>query len=206
MLMPLALVPLALKDRRYLIPSALATALILVAPHGSGRFGLNLWIGTWERNGDWYLAGLSEPDFPSYAFQLPSERETVERAWLKEDATFTRLALSRMETHPLSTAKAWIERYPRLWIGTRTDALPMRLPRHSFAWWMAKSAFLMLNMLTLALGFWGLSKERGLFAIPVLYIALIYVPFHNCEARYSLPALPFLYYYASTLLKSNRAS
>jgi hypothetical protein len=27
---------------------------------------------------------------------------------------------------------------------------------------------------------------------PIIYIAVIYVPFHNTEMRYSMPAVPFL--------------
>ena len=198
-LMPVALLPLAFKDRRYLLTASIATALIAIAPHPSTRFGFNLWVGTWERNGSWYLHGLEHPRFPPYAFRRPGEKEAVARAWLKDDATMRRLAIERIESSPGATALAWAERYPRLWIGTRSDSMTMRLASGSAAWYAIKSFFFALNLGTLALGVAGLARRPGLFAIPVLYIALIYIPFHDCEPRYSLAALPFLYFYAADL-------
>jgi hypothetical protein len=199
-LMPVALLPFAFKDRRYLLTASIATALIAISPHPNTRLGFNLWIGTWERNGTWYLRGLEHPRFPPYAFRGPGEKEAVARAWLKDDATMRSLAIERIESSPGATALAWIERYPRLWIGTRSDTMPIRsAARGSATWYVLKSFFFALNLITLALGLTGLARTRGLFAIPVLYIALIYIPFHNCEPRYSLAALPFLYFYAADL-------
>jgi uncharacterized membrane protein len=40
-----------------------------------------------------------------------------------------------------------------------------------------------------------------LFAIPVAYTALVYIPFHNVETRYSLMALPFLYLFSAFAIR-----
>jgi hypothetical protein len=194
-----------LRTRRSAIMAAVAYLTILpwIAYNGSisqGRMGLNLWIGTWERNGDWYLDGLSNPDFPPYAFTSPAEERAVKAAWGHDDATLKHLAIRRIIEHPGATAKAWAIRYPRLWLGTRADQIAFRLERWSLAWIVAKSTFFGLNLLLLGLGVFGLWKRRGPFAIPVFYIALIYVPFHNCETRYSLPALPFLCFFTAIIV------
>lgn len=198
-LLPLALIPLTFRDRRYLVP-ILAASLIGATPTlltaTPGRFGLNLWIGTWERNGDWYRNALARPQFPPYAFRLPNERNAVESAWNTDDVALARLAVRRIKAHPFQTLATWAVRYPRMWIGTRTDAAPMRLPRHSPAWWTVKLGFLALNLVTLGFGFYGMARRPELLAIPIVYIALVYLPFHNCETRYSLAALPFLYFAA----------
>lgn len=198
-LMPVALLPLAFKDRRYLLSASVATAIISIVPHAETRLGLNLWVWTWERNGNWYLHGLEHPRFPPYAFRLPGEKQAVERSWRKDDAAITHAAIERIESYPAATLVAWMERYPRLWIGTRTDSMTMRFAHGSVPWYVLKCFFFALNLATLALGLTGLARRRGLFAIPVAYIALIYIPFHNCEPRYSLTALPFLYFYVADL-------
>lgn len=71
-------------SRRLLIAAILAFALTVPwqlrnasLPGGSfalsdGRSGFNLWIGTWERDGDWYLRGLDNADYPPKPFARPA--------------------------------------------------------------------------------------------------------------------------------------
>ena len=197
MLMPVFLLPAAFKDRRYLLTASLATVVIALAPHPNTRFGMNLWIGTWERDGGWYARGLEHPHFPANAFRLPNEKQEVDRAWLKDDTAMRNLALERIKSDTGATVLTWLERYPRLWIGTRSDSMSTRFTRQSAPWYGLKVILFALNLGVLALGLMGLARRGGLFAIPVLYVAVIYIPFHNCEPRYSLSALPFLYFYAA---------
>jgi hypothetical protein len=163
--------------------------------HEPSRMGLNLWVGTWERNGDWYLNGLKNPRFPPYAFRSAEEEHLVRSTW-PNDAVLKQQAIERIRADPFGVAQAWTSRYWRLWLGTRSDHLQFRVQRHSVGWKVEKSAFWLLNFLTLMFGLWGLLKPDR-FAVPVLYVALIYIPFHNVETRYSLMALPFLLWLGS---------
>ena len=63
-----------------------------------------------------------------------------------------------------------------------------------------KSALWGLNALLLLLAAIGLAlnrrRERWLFAVPIPYLAGIYLPFHSVETRYSVAAVPFLLLFA----------
>lgn len=167
----------------------------------SDRLGINLWIGTWERNGQWYTSGLNKPSFPDYAFASEAERETVTSNWL-DDRVLRQVAIEKIATYPVGTLKAWVERYPNLWLGTRADLIPFRTERHSLVWTAEKSAFWGLNILLLLFGLWGLMKPDKLFLPPIAYTALIFIPLH-AESRYTLAALPFLIWQGARRLKMN---
>lgn len=181
-------------------------------PHGSfalseGRSGFNLWIGTWKRNGDWYLQGVDNADYPPEAFRSAPERQTLLSAYHEgDDAAFRAVAIHRIVSDPLGTLRTWAIRYPKLWIGTRSDQMAMRAERGSIVWTLAKAGFWSLNLLTLVAGIVGMAlavreRRRDLipYTLPILYTALLYIPFHNSETRYSLPALPFLYLFVAYL-------
>ena len=98
-----------------------------------------------------------------------------------------------MREEPVQTLVTWAIRYPRLWLGTRMDLVPMRATRGSLLFTALKSLFWGLNLIMLALGLAALIARRSWFlAIPVAYTALMYVPFHNIETRFTLPVVPFL--------------
>lgn len=206
-------------SRRLLIAAILAFALTVPwqlrnasLPGGSfalsdGRSGFNLWIGTWERDGDWYLRGLDNADYPPEAFRSPGERQSLLAAYRqRDDAAFRAVAIERIVGDPITTLQTWATRYPRMWIGTRSDQMAMRPERESIAWKLAKTGLWGLNLLMLVAGLAGMvlagrHRRRDLipFALPILYTAVLYVPFHNAETRYSLPALPFLYLFVAYL-------
>jgi hypothetical protein len=183
----LPLFALLLMRSRVAIKMCLAAYLLALpwAFYAEGRVGLNLWIGTWERTPAWFQNGLDKPQFPIAL--TPQEKA----AYWKDDPALLRAAIVRMKTHPFQTAENWVARYPRLWIGTRSDQIAWRFGGP--AWVALKVALFGLNLLLLLLGFWGLRASKE-FAIPVVYTALIYIPFHNTETRYSLAALTFLIY------------
>ena len=52
-----------------------------------GRMGYNLWVGTWERNGDWLLKGVQSP--PDFAFRSPQEKAELMSA-IRRKASATR--------------------------------------------------------------------------------------------------------------------
>ena len=65
--------------------------------------------------------------------------------------------------------------------------------------WLLNLAVLVLGLLGAALAVYR--RDRiAVLAIPVAYLGLIYIPFHNTELRYSLPAIPFLLAFACYLL------
>jgi Dolichyl-phosphate-mannose-protein mannosyltransferase len=163
-----------------------------------GYMGYNLWLGTWERDGNWLQP--DGPHYPDYAFDEPSQRAQVEGRDMSEDALFRGLALAHIRSHPLATLVRWIARAPRMWIGTRTDQFTLRsawAPR-TRPWVLLKVAFFAMNLALLGLGTVGLIlawRERSsmlLFAVPVLVTIAVYLPFHDTETRYSEPVLPLL--------------
>jgi hypothetical protein len=173
--------------------AAYLTVMPWVAYHGSlsqGRMGLNLWAGTWERNSDWFSRGLEKPSFPAYAFRNAAEARTVRTIW-PDDPGLLRLALERIKGDPIGVAAAWAVRYPKLWIGTRSEHIALRAGQGSFSWRIIKASLFGLNLALIAFGLWGLLRPSLLLAVPAAYAALSYIPFH-AEARYTLFAYPFL--------------
>ena len=176
-------------------------------PEGSAsRFGYNLWIGTWERTGDWMLPGLDNALYPPEAFRSEQEKAELLAAWKRQDdRPFLRVAIDRITGSPAATAATWAKRYYRLWLGTRTDQVQLRSARGSAPWTVLKAGFWGLNLVTLLLGLAGLAMALrtrwSFFAIPVAYTALVYIPFHNVETRYSLMALPFLYLFSAFAIR-----
>jgi 4-amino-4-deoxy-L-arabinose transferase-like glycosyltransferase len=195
--------------KQYLI--VLAAALVTIAPWpirnsqlpggspvlSEGRGGFNLWVGTWERDGDWIASG--EPAYPADAFRSANEQRILLAALARhDDGPFQRIAIQRIVSQPVHTAQIWVVRYPRLWLGTRTDLNTLTLTRGSMNWTAFKSVMFGLDTLMLLFAAAGFAiaakRQRRLlfFAIPVLYTAAIYVPFHNVEPRFSLVTIPFL--------------
>lgn len=173
---------------------------------GASRFGYNLWIGTWERTGDWMLPGLDNALYPPETFRSDSEKQALLAAWKRQDdRPFFAVAVDRIKTSPGATATTWAKRYYRLWLGTRTDQVQLRPARGSALWTVLKVGFYGLNLATLLLGLAGLAMalrtKWSFFAIPVAYTALVYIPFHNVETRYSLMALPFLYLFGAFAIR-----
>jgi len=97
-----------------------------------GRGGFALWIGTWERNADWQLPGIPNAAWPANAFRSPAEEQQVKQAIARRDeAPLAAIAIDRIRSDSVAVAKTWALRYPRLWIGSRADSLPLRFERGS---------------------------------------------------------------------------
>ncbi|MEO7248234.1 MAG: hypothetical protein ABIW31_07230 [Novosphingobium sp.] len=166
-----------------------------------GRMGYNLWVGTWEHDGTWSLSGYdpSHAAYPANAFRSPAEKQRVQQGWdAHDDGIFKQVAIARMREEPVQTLANWTIRYPRLWLGTRMDLIPLRAERGSLLFTALKSLFWGLNLIILALGLVAMVARRNWYlAIPVAYTALMYVPFHNIETRFTLPVVPFLLFAAA---------
>jgi 4-amino-4-deoxy-L-arabinose transferase-like glycosyltransferase len=171
-----------------------------------GNFGFNLWVGTWERNAGWVTEPLS---FPPDAFRSPEERALLEplapdmSQYLFRDATFREAAVSRLRDAPAKTISTWLKRSYAPWVGTRTDLVDLRPARGSLLWLVAKSSAFALNALSLGLGLVGfillLRRRQPVWwlATPVLFSALVYLPFHNTETRYTQPVFPLVLCFAA---------
>ena len=179
-----------------LLAAYVPVAIVLPQARGANYLGFTLWVGTWERNGEWKTTVES---WPAEATSSPQERAALIRAWrTRDDHAFLDKAIERYRTQPGKVLTAWIERYPWLWIGTRTELTNLTLSRATPGWYAFKGAMWLLNLAVLVLGLLGAAlaiyrRDRiAVLAIPVAYLGLIYIPFHNTELRYSLPAIPFL--------------
>jgi len=149
------------------------------------------------------IDGLDHARYPKAAFRNPEEEKFLHRAWeQRDDSAFKGVAVDRIKTDFLSTVETWVARYPKLWLGTRSDQFAFNVSRGSLAWTAIKAFLYALNISTLVLGALGIwvCRELRAYSIPVLYAALIYVPFHNTETRYTLFAFPFLYLFIAGLL------
>ena len=184
-----------------------------LVPVSKGLMWINVWIGTWERNGDW--------EAPTLAAHLPPEsyRDEAERAAIAEavttsdplrrDARFRALALHNLADHPLSIFARWCVRWPRMWIGTRFDLFTFRpawMARGRPAWVAFKLLMLATDLALLALALVGLvlawrhTRAMLWLAVPLAYQQLVYFPFHNVETRFSQPVLPFVLAFAALAL------
>ncbi len=171
-----------------------------------GIFWVNLWAGTWERNSDWtYMPG--NYNFPPEAFQtfangkLPET--VIDAAKSNNEEFFKKLTIDYILEHPVKVVFTWVARYPILWFGTRSGLNTSYLARYSVSWYSMKATFYIINGIIIILAALGIfialrtKKIPVLLCVPVIYNALIYIPLHNVEARYSLPVMPFLIIYCS---------
>jgi len=172
-----------------------------------------LWIGTWERNGDWEVPTLAA-HLPPESYRDEAERRAVAEAVttsdpLLRDARFSALALHNLGEHPAAIVGRWCVRWPRMWIGTRFDLFTFRpswMARGRPAWIAFKLAMLATDVAALALALFGLvlawRHTRALLwlALPLAYQQLVYFPFHNVETRFSQPVFPFVLAFAALAL------
>jgi 4-amino-4-deoxy-L-arabinose transferase-like glycosyltransferase len=179
-----------------------------------GGLGFTLWIGTWERDGLWWNA--KGADFPDYAFDRPEERADAERWFVSPDVEarsrfFGEMARRRIVQDPLRWIVTCVRRFPRLWVGTRSDLFALQSPpftRGSVPWYAFKLSCFGTNILVLLFGLAGalMTIKRCRFcdwlwaAAPILYTGGVYFVLHNTETRYSQPVFQFLIAFASFAL------
>ena len=78
--------------------------------------------------------------------------------------------------------------------------------RESIPWYSIKVFFYAINFTFIFLGFVGIilvSRQRSpllFLTIPLIYTALIYLPFPSFENRYSQPVYPFILIFAGIAL------
>ncbi len=212
--LPLFALLFAVGMRRHMAVAAMLAYLVILPWQVSqgrvaiseGRVGYNLWIGTWERNADWMAKGIGRADYPANAFTSAEQRRHLLEFPLfmpESDGRFKKAAIDRIASDPTATVSTWVVRYPKLWLGTRTDQIAWRIDKGPI-WYAAKAGLWLLNALLLALGIVGMLlnlRRYPLLLAPIVYLALVYAPFHNAETRYSLGALPFLLVFAALAIQ-----
>jgi Dolichyl-phosphate-mannose-protein mannosyltransferase len=186
----------------------LFAALAIVAPwtyrnyRVSGQFipvtrGLmweNLWVGSWENLGHrWNGDPWNKPQIP---YRDANEKVMVESNFFaNRDAVMKQLFLVRLRAEPLRIVGRWIERIPFLWFGTRCPFWfkPRWMAPGTGSFVALKGMFFFLNGFLVILAGIGLViaalRQRQLlwFSVPLIYTAIIYLPFHDTETRYSQP-------------------
>lgn len=172
-------------------------------PVSEGLLWENLWVGSWE---DLHHRWAGNPyDSPQPPYTNDAEKQLVETTFHKgRDAAMKQLFLARFRAQPLRVFSRWLERVPLLWIGTRCPFWfkPAPLAVGTRGSTAIKASMFFLNAGVLCAGLLGLivaARQRSdllWFAIPVLYTAAIYVPFHNTETRYSEPVYLFVMMFA----------
>ena len=117
----------------------------------------------------------------------------------KENQEFFReKTLKYMKENPVDLIFTWIKRAPHMWLGTRTDLVNWTIERETSLWYSIKTFFYLMNLMFLSFSLLGLyaclkSHRYSLFLItPIIYNALIYIPFYNIETRFSQPIYPLL--------------
>ncbi len=184
-----------------------------VIPVSKGILGQGLWIGTWETDDTWLVKGGFEHGPPAGSFRTPGEKAEVEDALRLKDAprdlAMRKLAFARYQDEPLSVLGRWLYRAPQMWFGTRFEVFAFRpgfLAYRAPAWWVVKAGLFAINSAIVLLGFAGLlislwrRSWLSWLAIPIVYNALIFLPLHSTEPRYSQPVYLFLCAFAAFVI------
>ena len=168
-------------------------------------FWSNLFVGT-------YMTSIKEDAMPEYnPSYVPrvifekhnldvTEEEMLEKFLNAEENQefFREKTLKYMKENPVGLIFTWIKRAPQMWLGTRTDLVNWTIERETSLWYSIKTFFYLMNLMFLSfslLGFYACLKSYrySLFLItPIIYNALIYIPFYNIETRFSQPIYPLL--------------
>ncbi len=173
-----------------------------------GLLGFNLWVGTWERDGNWVAARAA--GYPPYAYRDDRERERVaalERSTSsqEQDRGFRALAVERWRAEPAAVAARGVARTRFMWLGTRSDLFefwPAPLRAGAPSWYALKAGLWALNLAVIASAMVGMAvairrERRALWLVaPIAMNAAVYVPFHSTETRYSQPVYPLVVLFA----------
>jgi 4-amino-4-deoxy-L-arabinose transferase-like glycosyltransferase len=173
-------------------------------PISKGLMWENLWVGTWETFHNEWPGYPAQNPLPPYISR--GEEEQVESAFHtgRRDAVMKKFTLERLRSQPVKIVEKWLERAPLLWLGTRFPFLfkPKWAAPDTEGYSGLKIGFLCVDITVLFLGLVGIteaarsSRELLWFAVPVVYTAAIYLPFH-VETRYSEPVFLFVVLFAA---------
>lgn len=184
-----------------------------IIPVSEGRLGLALWMGGWATDDNFTLRDTAGGRvWPPEAFHSEDERRRLSApiadtpAGMRElDRAYREAFFARFRAEPLQVVGRWIRRAPQLWTGTRTEIFDFRpdwAPRGSVLWFSAKGVTLALNSAMLLAATAGLilawRRRSALIwlAVPLVYTALVHLPLHSFENRFSQPVFMFLFPFA----------
>jgi len=169
----------------------------------------NIWAGTWiEDHND----VISKDNVPKKALNTLNSSITSDEflvIWGNRgdyEDFFKDASIKYISNNPLKVLDVWISRYHLLWMGTRSDLFNFDQERYSTAWYVMKSIFYLINTIVVFAFIIGLylavkfKHKILLLSAPIVYSALIYVPFYNIETRYTQPIYPIILIYMAYAL------
>jgi 4-amino-4-deoxy-L-arabinose transferase-like glycosyltransferase len=177
-----------------------------------GRLGYSLWIGTWAEDGKFTIKKNNSniPNYPEKAFRNEEEKKFILEGFTNGietiDKDFTKIAIERIKGDPINVLKTYIIRFPKLWLGTRTDPFSFNnnlLERGAKPWFVVKSFFYLINLIIVSSGLLGMVillkkdfKKYFLITIPILYTSAIYLPLNSFENRYTQPLMLLMLFFS----------
>ena len=177
-----------------------------------GRLGYSLWIGTWAEDGKFTIKKNNSniPNYPEKAFRTEEEKKFILEGFKNGietiDKYFTKIAIERIIDDPVNVLKTYITRFPKLWLGTRTDPFSFNnklLERGEKPWFVVKSFFYLVNLIIVSSGLLGIAillkkdfKKYFLITIPIFYTSAIYMPLNSFENRYTQPLMLLMLFFS----------
>ena len=173
----------------------------------------NIWSGTWIRDHNDVISKDNIPKKALSTFDPSLSDEEFLAIWKDRgnyEVFFKDTTINYILNNPLQVLDAWVSRYHLLWMGTRSDLFNFNWERYSVGWYTIKLILYLINtiiVLTSIIGFYFAIKSKNkilLLFTPVIYSALIYVPFYNIETRYTQPIYPILMIFVSFFIVTIR--
>ena len=177
-----------------------------------GRLGYSLWIGTWAEDSKFTIKKNNSniPNYPEKAFRTKEEKKIILEGFKNGietiDKYFIKIAIERIIDEPVNVLKTYITRFPKLWLGTRTDPFSFNnklLERGEKPWFVVKSFFYLVNLIIVSSGLLGVAillkkdfKKYFLITIPVFYTSAIYMPLNSFENRYTQPLMLLMLFFS----------
>jgi len=169
----------------------------------------NIWSGSWIEDHNDVIGKNNIPKKALDTLHVTiSEGEFLE-IWANRannENFFKDASVHYILNNPIKTVSTWVSRYHLLWIGTRSDLFVTSAERYSLEWYFIKYFLYILNVVVLffsVVGIFLAIKDRSkliLLVIPIIYSALIYIPFYNIETRYTQPIYPIILIYMTYVL------
>ena len=171
----------------------------------------NIWTGMWIEDHNDIISKDNVPKKALKALDSNISSDEFLEIWSKRgdyENFFKDASIEYISDNPLLVLDAWISRYHLLWMGTRSDLFNFNQERYSATWYIIKSIFYLINtviIFSFVVGLYLAVKFKHkilLLSTPIVYSALIYLPFYNIETRYTQPIYPILIIFASFFVVS----
>ena len=169
----------------------------------------NIWSGSWIEDHNDVIGKNNIPKKALDTLHVAISEGEFYEIWANRannENFFKDASVHYILNNPIKTVSTWVSRYHLLWIGTRSDLFVTSAERYSLEWYFIKYFLYILNVVVLffsVVGIFLAIKDRSkliLLVIPIIYSALIYIPFYNIETRYTQPIYPIILIYMTYVL------